>query len=206
MEIRRVNEYGDKRFRHTVLCQHGAFLVDGQPWEFEITEPGSAVVFWDGPAGQEVLDGVIGEFRSYAGQIVRFYDREGRLLREFPPVPVFEVTLESIQPSQFFVDEDKLRAVADFVHSPRDVVVPVIPNETGEGYISLDGHTRLALALERGWSTVYGFLDRDWGGVMDFVDEARRRGVFGVKDVQRLPHARYIVEWDGFCDSFFGRI
>jgi len=46
MDIERINDYSDRRFREIVLWQHGAFLADGRPCEFEITGPDSAAVFY----------------------------------------------------------------------------------------------------------------------------------------------------------------
>ena len=44
MEIERINSYTDSRFPQEVLDQHGAFLVDGQPWAFRIASDHAAVV------------------------------------------------------------------------------------------------------------------------------------------------------------------
>ena len=64
--------------------------------------------------------------------------------------------LAQIQPSQFYVDKEKKEAVASFVQSGEDVIVPVIPY--GERYISFDGHTRMAVAAEKGITKIKAFL------------------------------------------------
>ena len=46
-----------------------------------------------------------------------------------------------MQPSQFYVRAEKLKAVQTFIGKPEDVVVQVIPY--GDRFVSLDGHTRL---------------------------------------------------------------
>ena len=44
MDITRINAYADKRFSQTVLNQHGAYIVDDEPYEIEIISNNIAVV------------------------------------------------------------------------------------------------------------------------------------------------------------------
>ena len=202
MEIRRIDDYNDKRFRKDILLQHCAFLADERPCGFEIVAPDSAVVdAWD-YGDEKMLSGLIEEFRFFAGHISRFYDRDGKLLREFPPVSVFRVEIEKIQPSQFYVDEEKLRAVASFIKSSEDIVIPLMPAEDERTFISLDGHTRLVLALERGYRFANGFLEDGGTVAIEFAKEARRRGITHVSDICKLSHEEYEVKWNRFCDCF----
>lgn len=204
MDIKRVDGYEDGRFQKAVLEQHGAFLLDGLPCVFLITSPCTAQVSCPGWKG-ELPEELFQEFRFYAEHITRFVDGQGRLLREYPQVELFPVSISEIQPSQFFADEEKLRAVAGFVKTGEDVVVPLLREEGTGRYISLDGHTRLCKALELGLGQVYGFLTQGGDYIADFVAEAKKRGVFGVKDIQRLPHSQYELCWNRFCDEFFAK-
>lgn len=199
-DVRRVDTYGDGRFSLNVLRQHGAFLVDGQPYEVEITGPQKAVIRG---ADRTLFPAVIELFRFYAGHICRFYDGEGSLIREYPAVELFPVKLEDIQPSQFYVDEDKLAAVRSFIRGPENIVIPVIPE--GSRYISADGHTRLRLAVEVGYQQAYAFLDEDSEYLHGFVEEARKRDVFTPHDLKKLSHEEYEIKWDQFCDDYFAR-
>lgn len=207
MEIERVNTYRDPRFSQTVLDQHGAFLLDGRfPCEVEITGPDTAVVRWDGAAGDPAgwLDELTGTFRFYAEHICKFYDVGGTLLREFPPVERSWLPLEDIQPSQFYVDEDKVRAVRRFLRAPEDVVIPVV-REAGR-FVSCDGHTRLYAAHQLGFSRVLTFepdLEGDY--IFAFAREARKRGVDSPAQLQPLPHKEYVEKWDRFCEGFFAQ-
>lgn len=203
MEIQRIDSYGDSRFPLETLRQHGAFLADGQPCAFTVTGPDSAVIdFHDYARVNELID----EFRFYAEHITRFYSPGGRLLRQFPAVKTFPLALERVQPSQFYVDEDKLEAVGTFLHSGEDVAIPVIPLPGSDRFISLDGHTRLLWAYKNGFDHITAFHSRDAGGhIMGFVEEARSRGVYQPADLTALPHGEYDIKWNKFCDSFFGR-
>ena len=197
-DIKRIDGYEDGRFSKKVLYQHGAFLVNGRPYEVEVTDRQSAVIRGeDAGLYPEIID----TFRFYAGHIRRFTDDEGKLVREFPPVEIFRVGLEQIQPSQFYVDEDKLAAVKSFINAPEDIVIPVLRD--GKGYISLDGHTRLAAAIDLGYEEVCAFVDEDPGCIHGFVDEARRRGIYTPYDMKRVAHDEYDVLWNKFCDDYF---
>ncbi len=201
MEIQRINEYVDERFDQEVLRQHGAFLVDGHPCSFRIVDGHSAKVYYhDYTDMEEILD----TFRFYAGHISQFYTEDGRLLKEYEDVKVFDLPIGQIQPSQFYVDQDKLRAVGSFIQGPEDIVIPVLEHEGR--YVSADGHTRLYLACQRGYGCVRAFPEKDAGGyLLEFVREAQNRGVFHVEDLKKLPHEEYEVKWNQFCDDFFGR-
>lgn len=199
MEIQRINEYTDKRFDPVILRQHGAFLVDGHPCGFQILDDYSAKVYYhDYSDMEEILD----TFRFYTGHISRFYRADGSLLKEYEDVKVFDLPIRQIQPSQFYVDQEKLQAVGSFIHRPEDIVIPVLEHEGR--YVSADGHTRLYLAFQRGYDHVRAFLEKDAGGyLLEFVREARSRGVYHVEDMEKLSHEEYEVKWNQFCDNFF---
>ena len=115
MDVTRIDAYDDQRFSQKALLQHGAFLMDDIPAEVVITGSDTAVVRCPVP---DAHDALIDEFRFYAEHITRFTDEAGLLLRAFPPVERFSVALDDIQPSQFYADEDKLRAVRGFIKGP----------------------------------------------------------------------------------------
>ena len=49
MDIQRIDDYTDRRFSKTVLNQHGAYLVDNEPYQVEITDAASAVLYGNDP-------------------------------------------------------------------------------------------------------------------------------------------------------------
>ena len=198
MELVRINTYDDPRFSPAVLRQHGGFLADGEPYEVEIISSSEAVV--RGKARPD-LEPLLEEFRFYAPHITRFYDALGNLLQAFAPVELLRIPLEQIQPSQFYVDEDKLAAVRTFITCPDEIIVPVSPWEGR--YISLDGHTRLYLAAASGWTVVRAVVDEAGDYTMDFVREAQRRKIFCPGDMTLLNHQDYQKLWDGYCDDYF---
>ncbi len=201
MAITRINTYSDSRFSPETLRQHGCFLVDGTPCEVRIVAADTAVVTG---CPEKHLAALIEAFRFNAPHITRFLDANGQLLTQLPPVETFPVRLRDIQPSQFFVDEEKLAAVRTFVHRSEDVIVPVAAH--GRRFISLDGHTRLFLAAQQGWETVLAVHDTADSVLLAFAAEAGRRGVRAPADMTVLSHGDYEVQWNAFCDAFIASL
>ncbi len=199
MDIERINEYSDPRFTKEVLNQHGAFVADEKyPCSFRITGENTAEI--DFHDYSEVMP-LIDNFRFYAEHITTFCDKSGNIIAEFPKVKIFPLGIDLIQPSQFYVDRDKVNAVSDFIGSGDDIVIPVMKRDGR--YISLDGHTRLYYAYTRGWKTIRAFEAEVNEYVLDFVQEAKKRGVLSVWDMALLSHSKYEIKWNKFCDDFF---
>lgn len=198
MEIKRIDSYTDSRFSREVLLQHGCFLADESPCEIEILSDFEAVVRGK---NQTAYPELIETFRFYTPHITRFYDENRQVIQEFPRAELLSLPLEQIQPSQFFVDEEKISAVSTFIHEPEDIIIQVMPYEGH--YLSLDGHTRLYYAVSRGWKTVRAVLSSSDDCIYGFVEEARRRGIFSPKDMALVSHSEYEEKWNRFCDEYF---
>lgn len=197
MTITRIDTYQDNRFSQKVLCQHGCFLVDEAPYEVEIISDSEAVIRGADPA---VYAAIIDDFRFYTPHITRFYDGNRRIVREFPAKRVFTLRLEQIQPSQFYVDKDKIAAISSFIHRPDDIIIQVLPCK--ERYISLDGHTRLYYAVLKGWESVRAVAETSDEWVYGFAEEAVKRGIHSPKDLILVSHQEYDEKWNRFCDDF----
>ena len=198
MEIKRINTYDDNRFSQIVLYQHGCFLVDGKPYEVEIISDYEAII---SGVDQAVYAEIIEEFRFYTPHITRFYDRDGQIVKEYPCTQLLTLRLDQIQPSQFFVDEDKIAAISSFIHKPQDIIIQVLPNE--DRFISLDGHTRLYYAVMKGWECVRAVVESSDEWVYKFVFEAQKRGIYTPKEMTLVSHDEYEEKWNRFCDQFF---
>lgn len=197
-EIERINSYDDKRFDRTVLAQHGAFLVDGKAYEVEIISETDAVVRGEDP---DVFPELIEKFRFFAEHITRFWDASGKIIAEFERPEVFRVALSDIQPTQFYADLDKIRAVESFIKNPGDIIIPLAAYNGR--YVSLDGHTRLSAAVSREYEYVCGFLTAADDYTFDFAGEAESRGILTPRDIELIPHDDYERLWYGYCDAYF---
>lgn len=198
MNIVRVDSYKDSRFSRTVLNQHGAYLVNDSPYEIEIKDPATAIVRGKDPTAFTEL---IENFRFHAPQIIHFFDSEGKEIADYPAPEILSIRLDDIQPSQFYIDRDKLDAVGSFVHTEKDIIIQVIPWE--DRYISLDGHTRLYLAVQKDFQSVRAVMSETDEWVWKFVNEAQRRKIYSPGDMILLSHEEYDQKWNKYCDSVF---
>ncbi|WP_346930988.1 hypothetical protein [Clostridium sp.] len=198
-KIQRINSYEDDRFDKDILNQHGAFIVDEKyKCSFKIINKDSAIVFFDKDIDVFQL---IDEFRFYSEHIINFYDESMKLIKAFPPIDIFHIIIKDIQPSQFFVDIDKVKAVESFIKSGEDIIVPLA--KIKDSFISLDGHTRLYYAVSKGYSKIKGYLTEPGDYLEGFVEEARKRKIYSPYDIELISHEEYKIKWHKFCDDFF---
>ncbi len=201
MDIQRIDSYNDFRFSLEVLYQHGAFLADGAPWAFRIISDHEAVVSAEGLI-VDALAEVAEDFRFYARHITTFYDEAGTCLLKLPPVERREVEIDSLQPSQFSVDREKCAAVRNFIHTPADLVIPVTALADGAMCV-LDGHTRLYEAWRQGLRTAMVVDVPGWDGIAGFVLEARKRGIYHIRDMALYSPQEQNEKWHDWCDAYF---
>lgn len=197
-EVNRVNSYTDVRYSQKILNQHGAFLVGEDPYEVEIISQTDAVVRGKKP---DFYEAIISEFRFYAEHITRFWNESHDLIKEYPAIELIEIPIAEIQPSQFYVDESKMQAVRTFVASEQDLVIPLV--RWKDRNISADGHTRLAVAAEKGIKTAHGFCTEAGDYVFDFAEEAVKRGIVSPYQLRKVSHEEYEKLWYPFCDEYF---
>lgn len=198
-KIQRIDIYEDDRFDKDILRQHGAFIVDGKyKCSFRITNKDSAIVFFD----KEIdVCKLIDEFRFYSEHIINFYDENMKLIKYFPPIEIFHISIKDIQPSQFFVDMDKVKAIESFIESEEDICIPLA--KIKDYFISMDGHTRLYYATTKGYSKVRAYFTDPGDYLDEFAKEARNRKIYSPHDLNLISREEYKMKWDKFCDDFF---
>ncbi|WP_142412861.1 hypothetical protein [Hathewaya massiliensis] len=198
-KIQRINIYDDDRFDKDILRQHGAFIVDGKyKCSFKILNKDSAIVSFD----KEIdVFKLIDEFRFYSEHIIYFYDENMKLIKSLPRKDIFYISLKDIQPSQFFVDIDKVKAIESFIESEEDICIPLA--KINDYFISMDGHTRLYYAIKKGYSKVRAYFTEPGDYLEGFVEEARKRKVYSPYDLKLVSHEEYKIKWNKFCDDFF---
>lgn len=201
MDIKRIDSYDDPRFSKEVLAQHGGFIIDDKyPCAFKIISEDTAQVDYHDYSD---IAPIIERFRFFAEHINNFCDNYGNPIASFEPVHIRTFSLDEIQPSQFYVDEDKIKAISSFIGSGDDIIIPVMLDKRTNRYISLDGHTRMYYAYLRGYKNVKAFVSETNDYIFRFADEAVKRGIRKVSDIKPLPHSEYEIKWNKFCDDFF---
>lgn len=120
---------------------------------------------------------------------------------------LFIVGLNALQPSQFYISENKLSSVEAWL-DPSDLsnFEPIPVKMLDGALVMTDGHTRAVAALKAGLDevpAVWDTDDLDWEMYRRCVEECRNRHVFSPLDlVDRIvTAAEYAVKWDHWCDE-----
>lgn len=198
MEIKRITEYNNLLFSEIVLKQRGAFLIDEEPYEIEIISSDSAFVKGK---NRENFKKLIEYFRYYSPHINNFFDENNKKIISFEKKRILTLEVDKIQPSQFYIDEDKLNALKSFIKNSKDIVIQVVKSD--EGYICVDGHTRLFIAFLNNFKTVHAIEAEFDDDTNYFVFQAKKRNIFTIKDLKLVSHSDYKKLWLNFCDSYF---
>ncbi|MFR8494439.1 MAG: hypothetical protein ACLVCL_00285 [Parvimonas micra] len=198
MEIKRVTEYNNPLFSQIVLNQRGAFLIYEEPYEIEIISSDNAFVRGK---NRENYKKLIEYFRYYSPHINNFFDKNNKKIISFEKKPVLTLEVDKIQPSQFYIDEDKVNALKSFIKNSKDIVIQVVKSD--EGYICVDGHTRLFIAFLKNFKTVHAIETEFDNDTNYFVSQAKKRNIFTIKDLKLVSHSDYKNLWLNFCNSYF---
>lgn len=198
MEIKRITEYNNSLFSEIVLKQRGAFLIDEEPYEIEIISSDSALVRGK---NRENLKKLIEYFRYYSPHILNYFDEDDKKIISFEKEPLLILEVDKIQPSQFYIDEDKVNALKGFIKNSKDIVIQVVKSD--DGYICVDGHTRLFIAFLKNFKTVLAIETEFDDDTNYFVSQAKKRNIFTIKDLKLVSHSDYKKLWNDFCDSYF---
>lgn len=148
------------------------------------------------------INEAIEEFRYYNKYISIFRSEDGSFYKAFDPIFTFKLPIYCIQPSQFFIDQDKLEIIENYMDDDKIYLpVAIIDDE----YVLLDGHTRL-YALHKNYNKLVNvYIDTPFEGINDFIYIAKENNIFKISNLNVLTHEEYDKLWNGFCDEYFGR-
>lgn len=99
-------------------------------------------------------------------------------------IPVFRIDINEITPEQLTVDKVKLDRVNSWIERPEDIIVSCV--KIGNKIVSIDGHSRLVAAYNKGFEYVYAYMEPDIGNIQ-FYETCMRwceeQGIFTIKDL-----------------------
>lgn len=149
------------------------------------------------------IEEAIKEFRFYNFNITTFYTKDRSFYKSFDEVHIFKLPIKILQPSQFFIDRDKLKTIEENL-TEKDIHIPV--TILNEEYVALDGHTRLYYLYQNDVKMVNVYLDTAGTYIQDFVYMAKEMNIFNISALKLLSHEEYDIYWNKFCDDYFSNI
>ena len=118
----------------------------------------------------------------------------------------FMMKLGEIQPSQLFINSEKLSLVMKtFDANPRSIeFIPV--KKIGDQVVFVDGHTRAFASFLRGISEVRVYWEEDeldWDEYEVCVDWCKKEGINTIADLKErvIPSKEYQVLWLDRCEK-----
>lgn len=125
---------------------------------------------------------------------------------------ILTMKLRDLQPSQFYISDQKLLAVEIWL-KPEDLSsFEPIPVKLLDGVpVMTDGHTRAVAALRAGLDAVPLVWDEDeldWDMYRACVKACREREIFSPADLlaRIIPGEAYAEKWDRWCDNMQERV
>jgi hypothetical protein len=118
----------------------------------------------------------------------------------------FMMKLDEIQPSQLFINSEKLSLVMKtFDVNPRSIE-PIPVKKIDEQIVFVDGHTRAFAASLKGMSEVKVYWEEDeldWDAYEVCVDWCKKEGVNTIADLKErvIPSKEYQVLWLDRCEK-----
>lgn len=119
---------------------------------------------------------------------------------------ISKLKILDIQPSQFYVSEEKIRAIKLwFNKDDLSNFEPIPVKELNGRIIFTDGHTRAWVAYTAGLEKIPFMWDEDeldWETYQICVNACLERGVHTVADFKKriLSDSVYKEKWNGWCD------
>lgn len=204
MKIERVPS-GSSTFQMQLQLHHTCFRIkeggDIFEYAFEILNREEAILH---STSHYYLTDVIEEFLFYSGFISCIKDLKGNVLYEIAPKKQFKVPLSVIQPSQLYVSQGKMNELSSWIESDEDIIIPVTQLH-GE-WVSLDGHTRLKLAQQLGFESVYIYEEEPDHYIEDFVRFCKENQKESIFDLPIISVEEYDMKWNQFCEQYFNGV
>ncbi len=134
-----------------------------------------------------------------------FKKNYGWLLATNNDIEVFKINIDEIIPEQLTVDEVKLNRVASWIEKPEDIVVSCV--KIGDKIVSIDGHSRLVAAYNKGFKYVYAYLETDNDSIEFYktcMKWCENEKIFTIKDLANrvVTTEKHSELWINRCQRY----
>ena len=195
-----IKTYDNQYFKEKSRVLGNCFIVKDKEniyhYEFIINNTTATIISDNDIYINEVID----KFRFYNKYITKFKTKDNSFYKSFDDIFTFKLPISVIAPSQFFINEDKLNNLDNYMDVD-EIYLPV--NIINDEYILLDGHHRLYLAYINHKKMVNVYIDEFDDSIYDFVYFAKEQNIKNIKDLKVISKELYKELWDGFCDQYF---
>ena len=119
------------------------------------------------------------------------------------------IEAKKLQPSQFYINEDKLNLLKrDF---DIELLEPVTIIKLGEDIVMTDGHTRTCYLIQKDFQyipTIKETAKLDWEAYSINVSDCKEKGILSALDLIKciVPKDIFEEKWDKYCDDVHSKL
>ena len=119
------------------------------------------------------------------------------------------IEAEKLQPSQFYINEDKLVSLEKEFNI--DIFEPIPIKRLGQDMVMTDGHTRTIYLIQNGYQYIPIIEENDtldWEAYTINANDCKERGVKSALDLLHciVPNDFFQLNWDNYCDDVHNRL
>lgn len=237
MDFYRANENDKKSIKYKKSISHNTALIAKEVakvvgvLEYEINNIVDAEIIniksYDLEHENEILKGFIDEIMYWNPYIKRIsYNEDNAMithealeyclfskrgiwvLNSGSNIDVFKIGIDKITPEQLTVDREKIQRVGSWIEKPEDIVVTCV--KIDDKVVTIDGYSRLIVALNKGFNYVYAHFEPDNTSTKFYktcMGWCQEEGVYTIKDlstrvVSPEEHQRL---WVNRCQEYIKR-
>ena len=134
------------------------------------------------------INEAINEFRKYNKYVNIFYNEDRSFYKAYDEIHTFKLPINIIQPSKFFINEESLKSVSEYLEN-KEVYLPVVI--LNDEYVLLDGHARLYAKMNEDFKMVNVYLDNDYPSLDDLVYMAKEQNINNIKSLKIINDSEY---------------
>lgn len=134
------------------------------------------------------INEAINEFRKYNKYVNIFYNEDRSFYKAYDEIHTFKLPINIIQPSKFFINEESLKSVSEYLEN-KEVYLPVVI--LNDEYVLLDGHARLYAKMNEDFKMVNVYLDNDYPSLDDLVYMAKEQNINNIKSLKIISDSEY---------------
>ena len=165
-------------------------------YEFNLRGDEAIIKFSD----LDYIEVAVKAFRKYNKYIYKFSTNDKSFYEELDRVFTFKLPIKCIQPSEFFIDKERLEVIENNLDDDNIYIPVAIINDE---YVALDGHTRL-YAMNQNYSRLVNvYIDSYSEDILDFIYIAKEHNITTIAQMPVLPHDEYEEVWGGFLKDYY---
>lgn len=127
------------------------------------------------------------------------------ILHSVNDIEIFKIDINKITPEQLTVDREKVERADSWIEKPEDIIVTCV--KIDDTIVTIDGYSRLVVALNKGFDYVYAHFDPNntsLGFYKTCIKWCEEAGVYTIKDLTSrvVSPEEHQTLWCNRCQAY----